>query len=336
MRLISLRSYFVFGIWIYWGFLYNHYFAQSKKQQIQFLHDRLEGLKKVQSEEKIIFDRKKSEMELSILNLNQKSVENSKIIAAKREEMKIQSQKNLILDQEILALKLEKKTIYDSIQKIIDERPIQLLGSNTILTPDEELIKLFDLNINEIETEGCLSYNNFVVVGKQNFINGKDTMIAIVIGAICSENLHPITGTNYICLFKKNKNKFSRVLMPIQASASFGFGGCAELEGFGLMGRKSLYVILNGGYYGMGISEENRSIYLINNLTITNVLEIEKHYDDSANEGTMLYENIVKDWEINFIDNHSEYFDIEVKEKSHGKKIKITNLKFNHKTMKYE
>ena len=43
-----------------------------------------------------------------------------------------------------------------------------------------------------------------------------------------------------------------------------------------------------------------------------------------------------KDWEINFIDNHSEYFDIEVKEKSHGKKIKITNLKFNHKTMKYE
>ena len=102
------------------------------------------------------------------------------------------------------------------------------------------------------------------------------------------------------------------------------------------MGRKNLCVILNSGYGGHGIFEENRTLYLINTSTIQAILTIEKHSDDQGNEGTSMFENFDMDWDIKFIDNNSDYFNLEIIEKSHGKKVKTRILKFNENSMKYE
>ena len=102
------------------------------------------------------------------------------------------------------------------------------------------------------------------------------------------------------------------------------------------MGRKNLCVILNSGYGGHGIFEENRTLYLINKSTIQAILNTKKHDDDQGNEGTYMFKNIDMDWDIKFIDNNSDYFNLEIIEKSHGKKVKTRILKFNEKSMKYE
>jgi hypothetical protein len=296
----------------------------------------LDSLKTVQSSENLRYTKRKTELETSISNSDQKTSELLNNLSTKKENLQNQISENKKLDQAILSLKLELKSIEDSIQKIIDEQPITFLQSSFINKSDEELIQLFNISLSNIEHGGCNTFEKFSILGKQYYLDGMDTLCVIVIGAICEEKMHPSSGTNFIGLFKFSNNKSPTILQLTQAIGSFGFGGCAILEGFRIMGKKNLCVILNSGYQGHGISEENRSIYLINKLTMKDVLQVEKHYDDQANEGAHIYENIDKDWEMKFIENQSDYFDLEIMEKNHGKKVKTVIYKFNENTMKYE
>ena len=228
------------------------------------------------------------------------------------------------------------KLIEDSIKDNINNQPIKLLDKIDDKKNNKELIALFKMSLSDVQHDGCDKFNEFSILGTQNFISGLDTFSCIVLGAICEEDMHPSSGTNFIGLFKISTNRQTKLLNIIEAKGSFGFGSCANLEGFKIMGRKNLCVILNSGYYGFGCTTENRSLYLINKSTIKGILEIEKHDDDKGNEGTSMYENIDKDWEIKFLDNKSDYFNLEIIEKSHGKKVKTSILKFNEKSMKYE
>ena len=79
----------------------------------------------------------------------------------------------------------------------------------------------------------------------------------------------------------------------------------------------------------------NRSIYLVNKEFIKNVLDVEKHFDDSG-VLPIEFQNINSDWDLSFIDNKSDYFSIEVVEKSHNKIVNKRSFKFNEKAMKYE
>jgi hypothetical protein len=312
------------------------FFSQSKKEQIQILSSRLDSLKTLQSSENLSYFKRKTELESSISISDHKTTELSNSILSKKENLQNLIKENQKLDNDILSLKLELKSIEDSIPKILVEQPIKLLEKLNDKKNDEELIKLFNKTVYDVQHDGCNTFEKFSILGKQYYLDGMDTLCAIVMGVICEEKMHPVSGTNFIGLFKFSNSKYSLFLQPIQAIGSFGFGGCAILEGFRIMGKKNLCIILNGGYYGHGISEENRSIFLINKLTMKDVLQVEKHYDDQANEGTSMYENIEKDWEMKFIENQSLYFDLEIMEKSHGKKVKTTILKFNENTMRYE
>ena len=106
--------------------------AQSKKEHIQILSTRLDSLKTVQSQEKLSYEKRKTELESSISNYDQRTSELLNTLSTKKENLKYQITENKRLEQDILALKLELKSIEDSIQKILDEQPIKLLESSLI------------------------------------------------------------------------------------------------------------------------------------------------------------------------------------------------------------
>lgn len=315
--------------------------AQSKKEQIQILSTRLDSLMTVQSSEILNYTKNKTELESSISNSDQKTSELLNNLSTKKENLQNQITENQKLDQAILSLKLELKLIEDSIQKIIDEQPITFLDSCLINKSDEELIQLFNISLSNIEHEGCNTFEKFTVLGKQNFISGKDTFCCIIIGAICEDKLHPVSGTNFIGLFKFSNGNHKKIYST-EAKGSFGFGSCAILEGFKIMGIKNFVVILNSGYYGFGQSIEDRLFYKVNESRIE-MIEIAdgegilgKKHECFGGINCNNYEGFTE-WKIKFMESKKEFFDLEVVEKESNKsKVKTTILKFNENTMRYE
>ena len=333
--IISFRIVLVLGIFI---LLNSNAYSQSKKEQIQILNTTLDSLKTVQYTEKQNFEKRKSELESSISNSDPKTTELLKTLSTKKEKLNNQIQENQKLGQDVLSLQIQLKSMQDSIKTAIKNQPIKLLGRIDDKKNDNELIQLFNLSLSDVpETGTCSMFAKFVIVGKQDFINGLDTFSCIILGANCEEVYNMNLGSNYIGLFKFSKNEYTEIFKPIYlGSGGYGSGYGAPLEAFKIMGRKNLCVILNSGYGGHGIFEENRTLYLINTSTIQAILTIEKHSDDQGNEGTSMFENFDMDWDIKFIDNNSDYFNLEIIEKSHGKKVKTRILKFNENSMKYE
>jgi hypothetical protein len=334
--IISFRIVLVLGIVILSN---SNVYSQSKKEQIQILNTTLDSLKTVHYTEKQNFETRKNELESSLSNSDHNTTELLKTLSTKKEKLNNQILENQKLDQDVLSLQIELKSMQDSIKTAIKNQPIKLLGRIDDKKNDEELIQLFNLSLSDVpETGTCSMFAKFVIVGKQDFINGLDTFSCIILGANCEEVYHGNFGSNYIGLFKFSKNEYTKIFQPIYLDGGgFGFGYAAPIEAFKIMGRKNLCVILNSGYGGFGVFEENRSLYLINTSTIQAILTIEKHSDDQGNRGSnMGFKNIDMDWDIKFIDNNSDYFNLEIIEKSHGKKVKTRILKFNENSMKYE
>ena len=305
------------------------------------LSTRLDSLKTVQSSENLRYTKRKTELETSISNSDQKTSELLNNLSTKKENLQNQITENQKLDQAILSLKLDLKTVEDSIQKIIEEQPITFLESSLINKSDEELIQLFNISLSNIEHEGCNTFEKFTVLGKQKFISGKDTFCCIVIGAICEDKLHPVSGTNFIGLFKFSNGDYKKI-NSIEAKGSFGFGSCAILEGFKIMGKKNFVVILNSGYYGFGQSIEDRLFYKVNKSRIE-MIEIADGEGILGKKhecfGGINCNNYVgfTEWKIKFMESKKEFFDLEVVEKESNKsKVKTTILKFNEDTMRYE
>lgn len=319
--------------------VFSTLFSQSKKKQIQILSNRWDSLKAVQSTEKQNFETRKNELESSLSNSDHNTTELLKTLSTKKEKLNNQIQENQKLGQDVLSLQIQLKSMQDSIKTAIKNQPIKLLGRIDDKKNDNELIQLFNLSLSDVpETGTCSMFAKFVIVGKQDFINGLDTFSCIILGANCEEVYNMNLGSNYIGLFKFSKNEYTEIFKPIYlGSGGYGSGYGAPLEAFKIMGRKNLCVILNSGYGGHGIFEENRTLYQINTSTIQAILTIEKHYDDQGNRGSNFgFENSDRDWEIKFLDNKSDYFNLEITEKSHGKKVKTRILKFNENAMKYE
>ena len=319
----------------------NYSFCQSKKEQIQMLSTRLDYLKTVQSSEKQNFEKRKTELESSISNSDSRANELLNNLSTKKQNLQYQILENKKLDQDILALKLKLKSIEDSIQKIIDEQPIKFLESSLINKSDEEIIHLFNISLSKIDHEGCNTFEKFTVVGKQNFISGKDTLCCIVIGAICEDKMHPVSGTNFIGLFSFSNGIYKKIYST-EAKGSFGFGSCAILEGFKIMGRKNFVAILNIGYNGHGQSIEDRLFYKVNKsrIEMINIGDGEgilgKKHECFGGINCDNYEGFTE-WKIKFLESNKEFYDLEVVEKESNKsKVKTTILKFNENTMKYE
>ena len=315
-------------------------YSQSKKEQIQILNTTLDSLKTVQYTEKQNFETRKNELESSLSNSDHNTTELLKTLSTKKEKLNNQIQENQKLGQDVLSLQIQLKSMQDSIKTAIKNQPIKLLGRIDDKKNDNELIQLFNLSLSDVpETGRCSMFAKFIIVGKQDYINGLDTFSCIILGADCEENYYYNAGSNYIGLFKFSKNEYTEIFKPINlGSGGYGSGYTAPLEAFKIMGRKNLCVILNSGYGGHGIFEENRTLYLINTSTIQAILTIGKHYVDQSQSlfSNFGYENSDWVWDIKFIDNNSDYFNLEIIEKSHGKKVKTRILKFNENSMKYE
>ena len=126
-------------IYLFFITVTGSFFSQSKKEQIQILSTRLDSLKKVQSIEKQNFEKRKTELESSISNFDQTTSELLNTLSTKKENLQYQITENKRLEQDILALKLELKSIEDSIQKILDEQPMQFLENSLINKSNFEL-----------------------------------------------------------------------------------------------------------------------------------------------------------------------------------------------------
>ena len=137
-------------------------------------------------------------------------------------------------------------------------------------------------------------------------------------------------------MFKYSHNKFNLLYKPTEATSSYGFGTHGFVEQFVILGKKSLGVILNGGYAGMGVQLENRAIYLVNSSNIVNLLDMDKSTEYMGSLPSVEYSKGLTEWKIKFIESKKEIYDLEVTEKRNGKKVKTKSLKYNPKNMKYE
>ena len=316
--------------------------AQTKKEQIQILNTRLDSLKTVQSIEKQNFETRKNELESSIANSDQKTTELLKTLSTKKENLENQIQENQKLDNEILYLENQLKSIDDSIRKIINNQPIKLLVNIDNEKNDEELIESFNMSLSDVQHDGCNTFEKFSILGKQDFISGIDTFRCIVLGAICQDKIHPTSGTNFIGLFKISNSLQIKLIDIIEAKGSFGFGSCANLEGIKIMGRKNLCVILNQGYYGSGQSLEDRFFFKVNRSKIDpikfkeNEEVLGKKHEYFGGIVNNNFEGFIE-WNIKFIESQKDVFDLQVVEKESNKSnVKTTILKFNENAMNYE
>lgn len=320
--------------------IFSFAFTQNKKEQIQLLNARLDSLKTIQSTEKKSFEIGKNDYETSITKSNHKTTELLITLENKKENLDKQIQENRKLYQEISSFQHQLKSIEDSIQAIIDNQPIMLLDKLDNKN-NEELIEFFNISVLDVQHDGCNSFEKFSILGKQNFICGKDTFCCIVMGALCKEKIHPASGTNFIGLFRFSNGNYIK-LINIEAKGSFGFGSCANLEGFKIIGRKNLCVILNNGYYGSGQSIEDRIFYSVDKSKIelmkigTGEEGIGKKHEYFGGGNNNNFEGFIE-WKIKFIESEKEFFDLELVEKESNKsKLKTTTFKFNEKNLKYE
>jgi hypothetical protein len=319
----------------------NYSFSQSKKEQIQILSTRLDSLKTVQSSENLSYIKRKTELESSISNFDQRSSELLNTLSTKKENLQNQILENKELEKDILALKLELKSIEDSIQKMLDDQPIKFLESSLINKSDEETIQLFNISLSNIDHEGCNTFEKFTVLGEQNFISAKDTFCCVVLGAICKEKIGPVSGTNFIGLFEFSNGNYKNIFST-EVKGSYGYGTSAQLEGFKKIGSKNFVVILNSGYNGHGQSIEDRLFYKINKSKIEMIRIGEgegilgKKHECFGGINCNNFEGFTE-WKIKFLESNKEFFDLEVVEKESNKsKVKTTILKFNENTMRYE
>jgi hypothetical protein len=319
--------------------------AQTKKEQIQILSTRLDSLKTVQSIEKQNFENRKKELESSIANSDQKTTELLKTLSTKKENLQNYILENQKLDQDILSLKLELKSIEDSIQAIIDEQPIKLLESSLINISNEELIYLMNVRDEDLG-EAFVNPQNpeikptYQIIGKQLFKIKGNVYCLVAMGVTNPNTYHASSGTNYIACFEIKDNNW-RLEYPAKNTEyipSVGFGNPAWLEKFIMYGDKSLAIILEGGYTGTGISMGSRAIYGLDDTHKIFLLYNGQSYEnDQANKGSNWFQNIEIENNIKLQKSIlSKYYDLIETEKSHGKIIKTTILKFNETTMKYE
>jgi hypothetical protein len=73
---------------------------------------------------------------------------------------------------------------------------------------------------------------------------------------------------------------------------------------------------------------------MVNQSSIISVFSKEKSYREiNVNTGK---DKIKTNWNMKYVDNGKEFFDIEMTEVKNGKTIKSTKMKYNQVNMKYE
>jgi hypothetical protein len=332
IKLIILRLVLLF---VFIGFsLFGN--AQTKKEQIQILNKRVDSLKTVKSSEKLNFETRKKELESSISKSNQKTNELLKTLSTKKENLQDQISENKKLEKDILSLKLELKTIQDSIQRIIDDQPIELLESSLINKSDEEIIQFFNINVEESTSDldyGLVRGYFIDLGGKQVFSLGGKKYCSLMLTITFPSFPVGFPGTTILGLLVENNGSWDLIK---KTDVFFGgqAGNPSVLEKFCLVGEKCLAVVLNNFTQGQGAFYEQRKIFSLINNDFVQVYEgIKSGYDLVSTWS----QNVDDEYDIEFKKStSSKYFDLIETKKSHGKKAKTTILKFNENLMKYE
>ncbi len=314
----------------------NYSFTQSKKEQIQILSNRLDSLKTVQSSENISYNKRKTELESSIANSDQKSTELLKTLSTKKENLQDRISENKKLDQDILSLKLELKTTQDSIQRIIDDQPIEFLENSLINKSDEEIIQLFNINVEELKSD--LDYRlvqgYFIDIGgKQVFSLGGKNYCSLMLTITFPSFPFGFPGTTIMGLLVETNGIWNLIK---KTDVFFGgqAGNPSVLEKYGLMGDKILFVKLNNYWMQHGTSNEETKVFALIENEFISVYSGLKGQNDQMSTWS---QNIVEEYDIEFKKStSSKYYDLIETKKSHGKKVKTSILKFNENTMKYE
>jgi hypothetical protein len=314
----------------------SYTFSQSKKEQIQILSTRLDSLKTVQSSENLSYIKRKTELESSISNFDQRSSELLNTLSTKKENLQNQILENKELEKDILALKLELKSIEDSIQKILDDQPIKLLDFSLINVSDEELIKLFNINVEELKSD--LDYRlvqeYFIDIGgKQVFSLGGKNYCSLMLTITFPSFPFGFPGTTIMGLLVETNGIWNLIK---KTDVFFGgqAGNPSVLEKYGLMGDKILFVKLNNYWMQHGTSNEETKVFALIENEFISVYSGLKGQNDQMSTWS---QNIDDEYDIEFKKStSSKYNDLIETKKSHGKKVKTTILKFNENTMRYE
>lgn len=307
-------------------------FGQSKKKQIRLLNKRLYSLKSLEQDETSLFQTKKSNLE-ALLDKTHQEIDQLKAEHVEYEfkRGKLFEEKSK-LQKEVNELTNELEKIEDSIQALYLKQPLVLSNSNFGKLSSQEAQRLFNV---EFSDRVVFPLGNIEILARQDYTIGRDSLVCIVFEVTSPDDYYGPAGANFIGLLRYINNKYIPLIKPVEAGMSVGYGNGREFEGFKISGNKSLAVICTGWFWGQGVTMANRSIYLVNKEFIKNVLDVEKHFDDSG-VLPIEFQNINSDWDLSFIDNKSDYFSIEVVEKSHNKIVNKRSFKFNEKAMKYE
>jgi hypothetical protein len=304
--------------------------AQSKNKQIKTLQYNVYRIQNERETSKNLLESQKKQLLKTIEDQNRRT----KFI-----KDSVQKLNNKLNEEDPLTfLKERSEKLQDKldqtnheIQQILEKVPVKFSSGFGSDYGNNNLINLF--NISRKQVTHCEA-NTFEIIGKQDFIIDLDSFSCVVLGITAVEDFHASSGTNYIGLFKFTKNELKLIGKPIEAQASFGFGSYGRVEKFIILGKHSIGVVLNGGYSGQGVEQEDRSIYMVNQSSIISVFSKEKSYREiNVNTGK---DKIKTNWNMKYVDNGKEFFDIEMTEVKNGKTIKSTKMKYNQVNMKYE
>ena len=313
-------------------FLFTFFIAnsQSKNRQIKMLQYNVYRIQNERETSKNLLESQNKQLKKTIgdQNSRKKFIHDS-----------VQKLNNKVdIEDPLTFLKLRSEKLQDKldqtnheIQQILEKAPIKFSSGFGSDYSNNNLIYLF--NISRKQVTHCEA-NTFEIIGKQDFIIGLDSFSCVILGVTAVEDIHASSGINYIGLFKFTKNELILIGKPIEALASFGYGSYGKVEKFVVLGKQSIGVVLNGGYAGQGVEQEDRSIYMVNQSSIISVFSKEKSYREiNVNTGK---DKIKTNWNMKYVDNGKEFFDIEMTEVKNGKTIKSTKMKYNQVNMKYE
>ena len=228
------------------------------------------------------------------------------------------------------------KSIEDSIQAIIDDQPIKLLENSLINKSDEEIIQLFNINVEELTSDldhGLVQGYFIDIVGKQVFSLRGGKYCSLMLTITFPSFPVGFPGTTIMGLLVENNGNWDLIK---KTDVFFGgqAGNPSVLEKYCLVGEKCLAVVLSNFTQGQGSFFEQRKIFSLINNDFIQVYEGIKSGNDLASTWS---QNVNDEYDIEFKkSSKSAYYDLIETKKSHGKKVKTTTLKFNETTIKYE
>ena len=246
-------------------FLPAIYFAQSKKEQIESLKYSFDSIDRIKDLENQGFNDRKKQLENAISDLNN---ENMKLEGdLKNVEQEIDNkQKEIINSKENFEkLKFRISSLEDSINKLIEKKPLTFLDSNLLNISDGDIIEIMGINSSILDETFSISEEEnqlptFSVLKKNVFIRKGKIYAFVFVGVENPNYVFDSQGNSFLGLLENNEGKWSLV-GSIRETGGYNYGNPADLTEILNYGKYEFAFVISTNRTHGGTGYEFISIY---------------------------------------------------------------------------